>query len=89
VGSADETEDLGPSPGTAISGETPIPDPEGTITTFFLSRGYRSGSLQVAIDGIVIPASEVTETDPGEGQFALSWAPDADELITVSYLVGP
>jgi len=87
--SSDVTLPLPPTSGTEVTGETPFPSPDGTAVDYVTAEPYRAGSLQVTIDGIVIPASEVTETDPGQGQFALSWAPDADELITVRYLTGP
>jgi hypothetical protein len=39
------------------------------------------------VDGIVIDSSAVTE-NPTAGTFTLAWAPDADEKITVNYVVG-
>jgi hypothetical protein len=81
--------DILPGPlGSTVTAETPTPTPTGTTTTFTLASSYLPGTLVVTVDGIVIPSSEVTETDPVAGTFTLSWAPDADEKITVNYLVG-
>jgi hypothetical protein len=77
-----------PTLGTTVTGETPSPTPTGTTVTFTLASAYLPGSLQVAVDGIPIPASEIAETDPVAGTFTLSWAPDSDEKITVTYRVG-
>jgi hypothetical protein len=80
--------DITPTLGTTVVGETPTPTPTGTTVTFTLASAYLPGSLQVSVDGLPIPASEVTETDPAAGTFTLSWAVDADEHVTVTYRVG-
>ena len=46
--------------------------------------GYVSGTLTVWVDGV---QQNFTETDPAAGTFALSWAPDTGDIITVSWLV--
>ena len=88
TGSADTIIHLPPTSGSSVVGETPNPDPDGVFTEFVTLTPYRSGTLVVFVDGLAIPSSEVTETNPTEGRFTLSWAPDADELITCSYLTG-
>lgn len=85
---SDVTDDLGGTPDDRITGETPTPLPDGAETDFVLINPYKSGSLLVYVDGIAIPEGQVTETDPIAGEFTLGWAPDADERITVTYIVG-
>lgn len=85
---ADAEEDVGPTPGDTVVNETPVPVPDGSEEEFVVDNSYLRGSLHVYIDGILIPASEVTETDPAAGTFTLSWAPDVGESITVLYIVG-
>ena len=51
-------------------------------TTLF---GYALGSLIVKVDGVTISRASYTETDPAAGTFTLSWVPDTDETVTVSY----
>jgi hypothetical protein len=86
--------DVGPPIGSTVTDETPTPAPDGSNATFALVDGYIPGSLLVSVDGIPIPASEVTETNPPgvtpdwHGTFTLSWAPDADERVVVTYKVG-
>ena len=85
---------VGPPLGSTITGETPTPAPDGSTVLFTLANSYLTGTLWVSVDGIPIPASEVTETNPAgvsptwQGTFTLSWAPDADEQILVTYQVG-
>ena len=76
-----------PTLGTTVMAETPTPTPSGTTTTFTVASAYLPDSLQVTVDGIVIDSSAVTE-DAAAGTFTLSWAPDADEKIVASYVVG-
>lgn len=53
-----------------------------TGTTAF---GYAAGSLLVKVDGVTISKASFTETDPATGTFTLSWTPDTDEVVTVTY----
>jgi hypothetical protein len=78
---------IGPGSGSDVTAETPTPGPDGSVTLFTLAHRYVAGTLQVWVDGILIPASAVTETDPAAGTFTLSWAPDADEQILTAYRV--
>lgn len=83
----DADEDLGATPGSPVQSETPAPLPDGSNDTFGTDNPYQAGTLRVFIDGLQIPASEVTESSPGTGEFVLSWEPDASEQISVMYVV--
>lgn len=85
---ADVEVDLPPESGSTVVDERPVPVADGSTTSFTVAGPYLPGTLRVFVDGIAIPSSLVTETDPVAGTFALAWAPDTDERISVLYVAG-
>lgn len=70
-----------PSPGQWVLGE--IPSMAGAVGT--LDFPYANGSLRVTVDGILISAASITETNPAAGTFTLAWSPDPGETVVASY----
>jgi hypothetical protein len=50
-----------------------------------LDYGYAPGSLVIRVDGVLISPASYTETNPAAGTFTLSWDPDDDETVRVTY----
>ena len=46
--------------------------------------GYIPGTLVISVDGI---DQTTTQTDPAAGTGSLSWMPEADNLVTMRWLV--
>ncbi len=74
-----------PGTGQWVTGETPAVSIGASTTTLTVDWPYAPGSPQVRVDNILISPAAYTETTPGSGVITLSWAKDADEVVTVSY----
>ena len=70
-----------PVSGTWVYGE--VASMAGAVGT--LDFGYAAGSLTIRVDGVLISAASITETNPAAGTFTLAWAPDSDETVRVDY----
>jgi hypothetical protein len=66
--------------------QTPTPATDGSTVLFTAPDAYVSGSLRVIRDQASLTDDDFTETDPDAGTFTLDEAPDADEVLRVSYL---
>lgn len=69
-----------------INLETPSPATDGATVLFTLANAYVAGSLRIIRDQSDLTNDDFTETDPDAGTFTLDEAPDADEILRVSYL---
>jgi hypothetical protein len=76
-----------PAPGEPVPDTPPLEAPDGSRTTFTTPHAYGAGTLHVLVDGIDA-TDQVVSSDPATGSFTLSFAPEADEKVTVYYVAG-
>lgn len=70
-----------------ISGETPIPTPDGIETIFTVAHPYVLGSLKITRASLRLhPTIDYSETSSILGTFTMITAPSVDEPILVDYI---
>ena len=68
--------------------QIPTPVPDGAKVAFTIAEAFVAGSLTVYRDQLALQGDSVDfeETDPDEGTFLMTAAPDADEIVWCNYI---